>query len=392
MKNKETQCVHPLPISDKILTGIVSPIVLSTAYNYMDTAELAYPGFFSTHNQNRLGTIVSELEGGVWGIAFNSGMSAISSAIFSNVKLGEHIIFFNELYGGAWKLAKEELPKHGIACSFANKDLESFKSCLQENTKVIYLETPSNPLLSIIDLKEITTWAKEKNLITIVDNTFATPINQKPISLGADIVIHSGTKYLGGHNDLPFGAIAISDNRFKVPLLTTAKLFGGSLSPHACYMAERSIKTLALRVERQNENALRIAHYLESHQKIKKVYYPGLPSHKDHLIAKKQMVNFGGMLSFEADFEHGTSWHFLSHLLIIKPALSLGGVESLICVPTETSHLNLTNEEKERMGIKENLFRLSVGIENCNDLIKDLESALDFSSLDVVSSYLKVWK
>jgi cystathionine beta-lyase len=227
-----------------------------------------------------------------------------------------------------------------------------------------------------LDLEEISSWARKNGVVTVIDNTFASPINQNPITLGIDIVIHSGTKYLGGHNDLPFGVVVIGNMDYKELILSTAKLYGGSLTPSSCYQAERSIKTLALRMERQNENASRVATYLQSHFKIKKVFYPGLSNHPNHYIAQKQMRGFGGMLSFELDTSEISLTDFLSRLTIIQPALSLGGVESLVSVPAATSHSGLTIQQREKMGISNNLIRFSAGIENADDLIHDLKSAL----------------
>ena len=376
MRNQETDCIHPIVDPKNSESGVTSAIYTSTAYNYQNSEGLLYPGFFSTYNQKRLGEIVAKLEGGKWGLAFNSGMAAISTTILSLTKEGDHIIFFNELYGGTWRFATEELIQRGISYSFADNDISSFDECLQKNTRIVYLETPSNPLLSILDLKEIANWARKNQLITIIDNTFATPINLKPISLGIDIVIHSGTKYLSGHNDLPFGVVVCGNLEHKEFILPTAKLYGGSLSPFSCYQAERSIKTLALRVQRQNENAMKIALYLEKHSCVKKVYYPGLPSHKNHEIAKKQMTGYGGMLSFELNCNEEELNNFLQCLSVIQVALSLGGVESLICSPAATSHSGLTASQRKEMGISESLLRLSVGIENAEDLLADLKSAL----------------
>lgn len=377
MKQMDTICTHPFSGNSTSEYGVTSAVFTSTAYNYLDSEELLYPGFFSTYNQKRLGEIIANLEGGIWGLAFNSGMAAITTTVLSLTKEGDHIIFFNELYGGTWKFATEELIQRGISYSFSDNSINGLEACLQHNTRIVYLETPSNPLLSIIDVEEVAIWAKKNGLITIIDNTFATPINQKPMSLGIDIVIHSGTKYLGGHNDLPFGAVVIGNLEHKEFILSTAKLYGGSLAPFSCYQAERSIKTLALRVQRQNENANKIAHYLEEHPCVSKVYYPGLPSHTNHIIAKKQMSGYGGMVSFELDCNEEELKNFLGSLSIIQIALSLGGVESLVCIPAATSHSGLSKSQRKAMGINETLIRLSVGIENADDLINDLQLALN---------------
>ena len=375
MKNTDTLCVHAINEDDNFKGSVTTVIFPSAAYNYLD-GELQYPGFYSTYNQKRLGQIMASLEHGEWGMVFSSGMAAITTSILSFVQHNDHIIFSRDLYGGTWNFVEQELPKRGITSSYADNTLESFQSLLKENTKVIYIETPSNPLLNIFPLKEIASFAKEHGLVTIVDNTFASPINQLPISLGIDIAVHSGTKYLGGHNDLPFGALACNNQHHKELIFSTAKIYGGSLSPYQCYLVERSLKTLSLRIKKQNENALKLAEYLGRNPVVKKVYYPGLPSHRDHQIAVEQMVGFGGILSFELGVSQEQLTVFLKSLSLIQPALSLGGVESLICSPVTTSHRSLSTEQRHSLGIKDNLLRLSVGIEDANDLITDLRLAI----------------
>ncbi len=375
MKNPDTLCVHPINDDDKLKGSVAAAIFPSAAYNYLD-GELQYPGFYSTYNQKRLGEVMASLEQGEWGMAFSSGMAAITTSILSFVQHNDHIIFSRDLYGGTWKFAEEELPKRGISFSYADNTLESFQSALRDNTKVVYIETPSNPLLNIFPLKEIASFAKEHGMVTIVDNTFASPVNQLPLAHGIDISVHSGTKYLGGHNDLPFGALISNNLNHKEIIFSTAKIYGGSLSPYQCYLAERSLKTLSLRIRKHNENALKVAEYLEGNSLVKKVYYPGLPSHRDHQIATQQMLGFGGMLSFELNASPEQLTVFLKSLSIIQPALSLGGVESLICSPVTTSHRNLSSEQRHSLGIRDNLLRLSVGIEDAEDLITDLKSAM----------------
>jgi cystathionine beta-lyase/cystathionine gamma-synthase len=375
MKNPDTLCVHPIEGGGDFNGSVTSVIFPSAAYDYLD-GDLQYPGFYSTYNQKRLGQIMANLEHGDWGMVFSSGMAAITTSILSFVQSNDHIIFSRDLYGGTWKFVEEELPKRGISFSYADNTLESFQSVLKENTKVIYVETPSNPLLNIFPLKEIASFAKKHELVTIVDNTFASPINQLPLLHGIDIAVHSGTKYLGGHNDLPFGALVSNNAKQNEVILSTAKMYGGSLSPYQCYLVERSLKTLSIRVQKQNENALKLALYLRGNPVVAKVYYPGLESHRDHKIALQQMIGFGGMLSFELDVNQDKLMVFLRSLSLIRPALSLGGVESLICSPVTTSHRSLTSEQRHSLGIQDNLLRLSVGIEDVNDLIIDLRLAI----------------
>ena len=379
MENIETLCVHPLKDKKKDKGAVTSAIYPAIAYDYLDEKTLQYPGFYSTYNQESLGQIICNLEQGQWGMIFSSGMAAISNAILSFVKHGEHIVFSKDLYGGTLKFAKEELPKRGIECSFADNNAASFKSLIKNNTKLIYIETPSNPLLNIVSMSDVAAIAKAHDIITVIDNTFASPINQLPLLKGIDISVHSGTKYLGGHNDLPYGALVSNNINHKETIANTAKMYGGSLSPYECYIAERSLKTLALRVTRQNENAMAVASFLSNNKQINKVYYPGLSSHPDYAVAKEQMIGFGGMVSFELDTDLDGINIFQHHLKLISPALSLGGVESLICSPVFTSHRYLTKEERLQIGIRDNLLRLSVGIESAGDLIKDLEQAIQLT-------------
>jgi len=376
MKKLETRCIHPVALGEDSKGAVTAPVFLSAAYDYQDADELRYPGFYSTYNQQRVGQIMAQLEQGSWGMPFSSGMAAISTAILSFAGQHDHIIFCRDLYGGTFRFAEEELPKRGITCSYAAHSPEQFKALLQPNTKVIYIETPANPLLSIVPLKEIAALAKAHGAITIVDNTFASPINQLPLLHGIDISVHSGTKYLGGHNDLPFGVLISASEAHKARIHATAKLYGGSLSPYECYLVERSLKTLALRVQRQNENAFRLAAYLSGQPLTRQVYYPGLPGHPGYAIACEQMTGFGGMLSFELEIPTEKIPAFLKALQIIRPALSLGGVESLICAPAVTSHRGLTPAQRQELGIKDNLLRLSAGIENVDDLIADIDAAI----------------
>ncbi|TZF84774.1 PLP-dependent transferase [Pedobacter sp. BS3] len=376
MANFETLCVHPLGKEKEFADSVTSPIFPSVAYNYLDSDELQYPGFYSNYNQKRLGRIIAELENGVWGMVFSSGMAAISTAILSFVQHNDHIIFSRDLYGGTWKFAEQELVKRNIKFSYAENTLDSFQSVLTDRTRLIYIETPANPLLNIVPLKQIAGLAKKHGIITVVDNTFASPINQQPILHGIDMVVHSGTKYLGGHNDLPFGALVSNHQQHKEQILSTAKMYGGSLAPYQCYLVEHSLKTLAIRIQQQNKNALAIAGYLAQHSAINRVYYPGLASHPEHVLASEQMKGFGGVLSFELDASPEDIIVFLKSLSVIQPALSLGGVESLICSPAATSHKGLTGTQRSHLGIRDNLLRLSVGIEHANDLITDLQQAI----------------
>jgi cystathionine beta-lyase len=242
---------------------------------------------------------------------------------------------------------------------------------------VIVIESPTNPLLGVLDIRRVAEFARNKGIKTIIDNTFASPVNQNPIALGIDVVVHSGTKYLGGHSDLCCG-VALSTAGIIKRIRGMALHLGGSLNAITCYLLERSLKTLVLRVERQSANASKIAEYLAGHPKVRRVNYPGLPGFKGHLIAKSQMAGFGGMLSFELDGDAAFATAFLKRLKLVTPAVSLGGVETLICCPAQTSHSKISAEERRRIGISDSLLRLSVGIENVEDLVEDLQNALSF--------------
>ena len=285
---KETQCVHSGAIKDTINGGVMSPIFTSTAFNYLDRELVAYPRYFNTPNQNAIVTKVCALEGTEDGVLFSSGMAAMSTAILAFAQAGDHVVMMDELYGGTHAFATSEFPRLGITCAFAATDADSVCREVKENTKVIVIESPTNPLLSVIDIRKVAAFARERGVLTIIDNTFATPIYQNPHLVGIDVVIHSGTKYLGGHSDICCG-IAVTTKEKAARIRKTALSLGGSLNATTCALLERSLMTLALRIGRQTENAGRLAHYLEQHAKVRKVNYPGLASSSYHELAKSQM-------------------------------------------------------------------------------------------------------
>jgi cystathionine beta-lyase len=308
-------------------------------------------------------------------LIFGSGMAAISTALLSFLEQGDHIVIQQSIYGGAFNFMVEELPKFGIEFDFTEGfSEEDFRKKVKGNTKVIYVETPSNPLMKITDLEMIAQIAEEYNLVSMIDNTFATPVNQTPADYGIDIMIHSATKYFGGHSDFCAGAIA--GNQMNIDRIwNTAKNFGGSLSDYTVWLLERSMKTLALRVKKQSRNARKIAKWLEKESDIKKVYYPGLKSNPDYKLAKKQMKRYSGMLSFELA-DHIDTNSFLESLQLIKPSMSLAGVESTIIAPSKASHFLLDKDERKKQGISDNLLRLSLGIEESNDIKDDISQAI----------------
>ena len=374
--SKETLCVHEGTLHSKEQPGVNTPIYTSTSFGYLDTDARTYPRYFNTPNQDSIIKKLTALESGEDGLIFSSGMAAISTTLLSLLKKGDHVLFQGDLYGGTQHFITTDFPRFGIEFSFSDAtNVEMFEEAIQFNTKLIYIETPSNPLLKLTDIKKVAALAKQYGVMTMIDNTFASPINQNPIPMGIDIVMHSGTKYLGGHSDICCGAI-ISSKEIIAQVKGTSTHLGGSLNANTCYLLERSLKTLALRVKQQTQNALQIAEYLEKHPKVKKVNYPGLESHPQYDIAKGQMQNFGAMLSFELKEDAGTAQEFLRKLKVAQPAMSLGGVETVICEPATTSHAKLTPEQRQNVGISDGLMRVSVGIEDAQDLINDLGQAL----------------
>lgn len=371
-----TICTHTGELKDTQFKGAVSPLYMATSYAFTDVDEKRYPRYFNTPNQQALAIKIAALEHTDAALIFGSGMAAVSTSLLAFLKQGDHVLLQKTLYGGTFNLVTEEFDKFGIQYSFTNNLSEkAFAEKIKPNTKVIYIETPSNPLMTITDIEMVAQLAKKQGIVTMIDNTFASPVNQNPIDFGIDIVIHSATKYMGGHSDILAGAVAASQDHIE-RIFQMGKNLGGNLSDYTVWLLERSIKTMGIRVKAQNRNAKRLAKFLNNHPAISKVYYPGLKSHPDYEIAKKQMRGFGGMLSFEL-VETIDAKNFIKNLKLIKPSMSLAGVESTILLPSETSHALLSEEERNVQGISENLLRFSVGIEEKKDLIADIEQALE---------------
>ncbi len=374
-KGLNTVCTHVGELADKQHKGAVSPLYMSTSYAFDDVDVKRYPRYFNTPNQEGLCKKIAALEHAESALIFGSGMAAVSTALMAFLRAGDHVVLQQTLYGGTYNLVTEEFEKYGIEYSFTEGwEPKDFKVKIKENTKVIYIETPSNPLLTITDIAAVGALAKKHNIVSMIDNTFASPVNQNPFDFGIDVVIHSATKYMGGHSDICAGAVAASEAHME-RIFHLAKNFGGSLSDYTVWLLERSIKTMGLRVKAQNTNAMEMATYLNNHEDIDHVYYPGLPSHKDHELAKKQMKGFGGMLSFELKPYLNASL-FQKSLSLIKSSMSLAGVESTVLLPTQTSHALMSPEVRAQQGIKDGLIRFSVGIEEVADLIDDIEKAL----------------
>jgi cystathionine beta-lyase len=371
-----TICVHTGEVKDEQFKGAVSPMYMSTSYAFDGVDVKRYPRYFNTPNQEMLFKKIAALEHTEDGLIFGSGMAAISAAMFAFLKSGDHIIIQQVIYGGTFNLVVSEFEKYGIEYSFTESDkVDDFKALLKENTKILYIETPSNPLLGITDLDAIATLAKENGVLTMIDNTFASPINQNPADFGIDIILHSATKYMGGHSDISAGAIAASKEHI-AQIWKTAINFGGNLSDQTVWLLERSLKTLNLRVKEQTKNAQEMAEYLEHNINIDRVYYPGLKSHPQYALAKKQMKGFGAMMSFEL-IDGIDAMDFQNALRLIKPSLSLAGLESTTVSHAQTTHALLSEQERLERGIKDGLIRFSVGIEEAQDLIEDIEQALE---------------
>ena len=367
-------CTHVGEIRDEQFQGAVSPLFMSSSYAYENVEVKRYPRYFNTPNQEALSRKLAALEKAESALVFGSGMAAISTTLMALLQAGDHVIFQKSLYGGTYHFANSQLRRYGMDFSFAKgNSLEDFEAVLQPNTRVVYLETPSNPLLALTDLREVGQWAKEKKLITVIDNTFASPVNQQPLALGIDISIHSATKYLGGHSDLCAGTV-MSTEHWIEKIWESAICFGGSLSDYTVWMLERSIKTLGVRVERQNCNAQEMAEWLQRQPEVKQVYYPGLEDHPQHDLAKSQMKGFGGMLSFEL-MDHLNAEKVLDSLDLIKASMSLAGVESTALLPSKTSHSLMEPEERHKQGISDQLIRYSVGLEEVGDVQKDWQQA-----------------
>ena len=369
-----TKCVHSGDLIDDRFKGATSPIFPSTAYDFIDVEDDKYPRYFNTPNQLALSKKIADLENCEAALLFGSGIAAIFTSLFSFLKSEDHVIFQGSIYGGTLNLVIKEFKKFNIEYSLVDSfDIKEYEMEIKENTKIIFIESPSNPLLKVIDLQAISNLSKKNNLISIIDNTFSSPINQNPSDFGIDIIIHSATKYLGGHSDILAGALASTKSNID-KIIESSINYGGNLSEYTVWLLERSIKTLSLRVNKQNENALKVADYLSNHEKVNAVHYPGLKTHPDYELSSKQMKGFGGMLSFElSNLEEAVL--FTRKIKLIKSAMSLGGVESTICSPSLTSHSKISKEERENLGIFDGLLRFSVGIEDHNDIINDLKQA-----------------
>jgi len=375
MMKKATKAVHAGSKREISFGGINTPIFTSSAIEYLDDQEVRYPRYFNTLNSLVVAEKIAVLENAEAALVTSSGMSAVSTVLLGLLRPGDHAILLEGLYGGTHAMVTAEFRRFGIGWTFAPADPAAIEAAVVAATRLLFIESPTNPLLRVIDLDAVADIARRRGLWSVIDGTFATPILQNPIEHGFDLVVHSGTKYLGGHSDLCCGAIAGSAELIE-RLRLHALMHGGSLNAQDCHLLERSLKTLDLRVRQQSHNAMAVAHALQKQPRVDQVYYPGLPQHPQHGIAARQMQDFGGMLSF--DLGAGIDpLRFLRGLRMIRCAVSLGGVETTICQPVATSHQKMEPAERQRLGISPALLRLSVGIEDAEDIIADLVDALD---------------
>ncbi|OZM57795.1 cystathionine gamma-synthase [Lottiidibacillus patelloidae] len=375
---KKTKLIHGGITGDEATGAVSVPIYQVSTYKQEAVGKHKGYEYSRTGNPTRhaLEEVIKDLENGEAGFAFSSGMAAISSVMML-LSAGDHIILTDDVYGGSYRLMNKVLNRFGLEATFVDtSNLSEVKNAVKANTKMIYIETPTNPLLKITDIQEIATLAKEKNLLTVVDNTFSTPYWQTPIDLGADIVIHSATKYIGGHSDVVAGLAVVKTIELANGLHFVQNSVGGTIGPQDAWLLMRGIKTLGIRMEEIEENTKKLVSFLKAHDKVTKIYYPGLPSHKGHDIHLEQASGFGGMISFDVGSGE-LAEKVLKKVKYFTLAESLGAVESLISLPAKMTHASIPAERRAELGITDGLIRISVGLEDVDDLIEDLQQALE---------------
>lgn len=391
MKNQKpqwadaTRAVHAGEEKHGIGAPVATPVVRTSTFTFSNTAEMKRwaegksKAYIYTRYGNPTLSVAEEkiagLEHGEAAVVTASGMAAISSALLAVHKAGDEVIATRQLYGGSYRLMRDVLPRFGIVVHHIENDLEGFEQRVTPRTRALYVETPTNPTLRLVDLHKAIALAKRHNLVTMIDNTFATPVLQKPLELGFDMVLHSATKYLGGHSDLIAGAV-VGRRKWIDKVRQMVIYLGGSMDPEAAYLLIRGIKSLGVRVERQCASALAVARWLEKHPKVARVHYPGLPSHPDYRLAKKQMKSFGGMLAFDLKGGLPAARRLCDRVRVFLLAASLGGVESLVVLPLFTSHYKMSRAELAGAGVAPGTVRVSIGLEDPRDLIEDLKQAL----------------
>ena len=374
----ETKAIHVGQEPDPATGATTTPIYQTSTFTQDALGKHKGYEYSRTGNPTRhaLETALAALENGKYGLCFASGLAA-TTTILCLLKSGDEVVTGDDLYGGTIRLFNRVFSNFNIKFTYVDgRDVKNFEAAITPKTKLIWLETPTNPMLRLCDIKAVSQIAKAKNILLCVDNTFASPYFQKSLDLGADVVVHSTTKYLGGHSDVVGGAVILNDKETYEKVRFYQNAIGGTPGPFDSWLVLRGIKTLAVRMKKHEENAMKIAEFLEKHPKVKKINYPGLKSHPQHELAKKQMSGFGGMISFEVNGDREATKKIVESTKLFALAESLGGVESLINHPFTMTHVGVPAEHKARLGIVENLIRLSVGIEDTNDLIEDLKKAL----------------
>jgi len=381
-----TRAVHAGEDRQHYADAITTPIVQTSTYAFKNSKEIeAYTkggkerfeyGRYGNPTEKVAERRLAALEGAQECVLFASGMSAITTTILSLVRAGDHLVITDDAYKRTLEFCSQYIQRFGVDCTIVPfGDYEVLEAAITPNTRFIFSESPTNPYLNIFDLDRLRKIARKHKVLTLIDSTFATPVNQRPLEFGVDLVIHSGTKYLGGHNDILAGAV-LGRKELLDSVRELHKAFGGVMDPHCCYLLLRGLKTFPLRVAVQNETAMKVAGFLEGHNCVKRVYYPGLESHRDHLIAKEQMSGFGGVVTFDIKGGLATAKRFLDGLKLCFIAPSLGGVETLITHPATVSYYRNTRKERYALGITDTLLRLAVGVEDADDIIADLDQAL----------------
>src|SRR5579883_858089 len=374
-----TRAIHAGQEPDPSTGAVMTPIFQTSTYAQAGLGEHKGYEYSRSGNPTRtaLESCLAALENGQYGLAFASGLAAEHAAL-SLLNAGEHLVSCDDLYGGTYRLFERVLKRYGVEASYvpASASVEAYEQAIRPNTRMLWLETPTNPLLSLVDIRALADMAHRHHLLVVVDNTFASPYFQQPLQLGADIVIHSTTKYINGHSDVIGGALVVNDPMIYESLKFFQNAAGGVPGPFDVWLTMRGMKTLAVRMRQHAENAMLVARFLAEHPRVEKVYYPGLPSHPDHELAKRQMSGFGGMVSFQFKGTLADVDKVVRRFQIFTFAESLGGVESLVCHPASMTHGAIPREIREARGLNDTLLRLSIGIEDAEDLITDLEQAL----------------
>ncbi len=374
----ETKAIHSGQEPDSSTGAVIVPVYQTSTFQQEAVGKHKGYEYSRTGNPTRtaLETCIAAIEGGKFGLAFSSGVAA-TAAVFSLFSKGAHIVLGDDLYGGTYRLVEKVFKKWGLSATYADVDnIDSFGKSITAKTRLVWIESPTNPLLKVIDIKRLAKITREKKVLLAVDNTFASPYFQNPLALGADIVVHSTTKYINGHSDIVGGAVVVNDEAIYNQLKFYQNAAGAVPGPWDCWLTLRGVRTLAVRMREHEKNALYLANFLAKHKKVAKVYYPGLKGTRDYKIASEQMRGFGGMLSFEIKGGFSAVEKFFSGLKIFLLAESLGGVESLVCYPARMTHGAMSEQERLKRGIKNNLIRVSVGLENKEDLKADIENAL----------------